>query len=520
MTTIGKTVSFIFDKYTEPSRIVDLAGRVRKYGYNSDGNLISTTDLAGKDYTYQYGNNGVSSITSPTGTKINYEYDNQGNLTKLFYGTQVGKMYGYDAEDRLKIITNASGSKIVNTYNDKGIITTQTLADANGNNTSTISTTYDNLDRVTTLTNGVGTTSYQYDSNGNVSQITNANSSIISYVRDTQGRITEQTEKANANSTGLITKYSYDILGNLLTVTDSRNRQTTMTYDVVNRLATKTLPNGVKTTYGYDDLDRIISIIYAKADGTVLASETYTRNPGGEPSKVLREDGSYTLYEYDAAVRLSMEASYNAAGAAIRAISYSYYLDGKRTRKVDNLGTQDYSYNANGQLTAAGNSQYTYDADGRLSSTTKNGQTVSLAHDNYDRLTQVTNNGVTTQYLYDANGSRTGEVNGNSSKQYLIAPNIGNGLASTDLVMDGNGNVVSDYVYGGSRIIARLDANGEPIYYLTDSMGSVIGLVDGNGNIQSRIIYDGFGEVVSGDDGSSLGGDFRFQSQMSTPLPR
>jgi RHS repeat-associated protein len=29
----------------------------------------------------------------------------------------------------------------------------------------------------------------------------------------------------------------------------------------------------------------------------------------------------------------------------------------------------------------------------------------------------------------------------------------------------------------------------------------------------SRIVYDGFGNVVSGDDGSSLGGDFRFQGQ-------
>jgi RHS repeat-associated protein len=285
-----------------------------------------------------------------------------------------------------------------------------------------------------------------------------------------------------------------------------------MTYDVVNRLATKTLPNGVKTTYGYDDLDRTISIVYTKADGTVLASETYTRNAGGEPSKVVREDGSYTLYEYDPAVRLSKETPYNPTGVAVRAISYSYDLDGKRTRKVDNLGTADYTYNANGQLATAGGNGYTYDADGRLSQITKSGDTVSLSHDNYDRLTQVTSNGVTTQYLYDASGNRIGEV-GNDTKNYLVATNESNGLASTDLVTDGKGNVVSDYVYGGSSIIARLDSNGNPIYYLTDSMGSVIGLVNGDGNLVSRIVYDGFGNVESGDDGSSLGGDFRFQGQ-------
>jgi YD repeat-containing protein len=63
--------------------------------------------------------------------------------------------------------------------------------------------------------------------------------SIISYKHDVQGRITQQTEKANANSIGLVTKYSYGILGNLLTMTDSRNRVTTMTYDVVNRIDTR-----------------------------------------------------------------------------------------------------------------------------------------------------------------------------------------------------------------------------------------------------------------------------------------
>jgi RHS repeat-associated protein len=296
-------------------------------------------------------------------------------------------------------------------------------------------------------------------------------------------------------------------------VTDSKNRVTTMTYDVVNRMATKTLPNGVKTVYSYDDLDRIINLTYTKANGTVLVSETYTRNAGGEPSKVLREDGSYTLYEYDAALRLSKEVVYNPAGGLVESIEYSYDLDGKRTKKVDAAGTHNYNYNANGQLANVGQDGYVYDADGRLQQFNRDGKTVVLSHDSIDHLTQVSVNGVNTQYLYDAQGNRIGEVSGGNTKNYLVAPNLGNGLESTDLVTDGNGNVVSDYVYGGGNIIARLDANGEPIYYLTDSMGSVIGLVDGNGDRVSRIIYDGFGEVKSGDDGTSLGGDFRFQGQ-------
>jgi YD repeat-containing protein len=156
-------------------------------------------------------------------------------------------------------------------------------------------------------------------------------------------------------------------------VTDSRNRVMTMTYDVVNRMATKTLPNGVKTVYSYDDLDRIINLTYTKANGTVLVSETYTRNAAGEPSKVLREDGSYTLYEYDAALRLSKEAVYNPAGGLVESIEYSYDLDGKRTKKVDAAGTHNYNYNANGQLATVGQDGYVYDADGRLQQFNRDG---------------------------------------------------------------------------------------------------------------------------------------------------
>jgi RHS repeat-associated protein len=422
------------------------------------------------------------------------------------------KVYTYNSDDQIETITNASGSNISNTYDIQGKIATQTITDASGNVT-TNNIIYDANDNISTITNTIGTTSYQYDSKGYVSQITGANGSSISYLRDTQGRILQQTEKANAAATGIVTKYSYDIYGKLLTVTDSHNRVTTMTYDLVNRLETKTLQNGVKTTYGYDTLDQIISIVFTKADGSVMASQTYTRNLGGEPNKVLREDGSYTLYEYDLAVRLSKEVSYSSSGTVVRSIEYSYDLDGKRTKKVDNLGTHDYTYNANGQLESVALDSYTHDVDGRTSQIIRDGHSIDLTHDTFDRLTQIIKDSTTTQYLYDANGNRIREISGGNTKNYLVAPNLANGLDSTDLVTDGSGNVVSDYVYGGSEIIARLDASGNPIYYLTDDMGSVIGLVDESGNLVSRIVYDGFGNVQSGDDGSSLGGDFRFQGQ-------
>lgn len=62
----------------------------------------------------------------------------------------------------------------------------------------------------------------------------------------------------------------------------------------------------------------------------------------------------------------------------------------------------------------------------------------------------------------------------------------------------------------------RLDANGNPVYYLTDGMGSVIGMADGAGTSTAKFGYDTFGGVRSTQgvaNADAMGGDFRFQGQ-------
>ena len=41
----------------------------------------------------------------------------------------------------------------------------------------------------------------------------------------------------------------------------------------------------------------------------------------------------------------------------------------------------------------------------------------------------------------------------------------------------------------------QLNANGNPVYYLTDGMGSVVGLADGAGASAAKFGYDAFGNV-------------------------
>ncbi len=138
-----------------------------------------------------------------------------------------------------------------------------------------------------------------------------------------------------------------------------------------------------------------------------------------------------------------------------------------------------------------------------------------------DRLTQVAIDGTsdrTIRYQYDGAGNRVRAILGNDTRQFLVAPSMGSGLQSTDLIADGNGNLLSNYVYaGGHTPFMRIHANGNPIYYLTDVMGTVIRLADGTGQELGDFGYDSFGNLRSltgtPDIIDPLGGDFCFQMQ-------
>jgi RHS repeat-associated protein len=104
---------------------------------------------------------------------------------------------------------------------------------------------------------------------------------------------------------------------------------------------------------------------------------------------------------------------------------------------------------------------------------------------------------------------------GNTQRRYLVGSE--GGLSATKLIADGSGNVVSNYIYsGGYTPFLRLDADGNAIYYLTDVMGSVIGLANQAGQKSASFAYDAFGNLRSSSGADSAvvtGGDFRFQGQ-------
>ena len=501
-----------------PVRVIDRGGNDRRFGYDERGRLATATDLGENSYSYSYGDSGLASITAPTGHTRQYTYDDDDNLTSILYDDGTAKQFRYNADNRLEQVTLASGETITYTYDETGRVVSEVSSTGD-----TVTTTYDEDSRVSAVTNSSGTTTYLYDSLGNLSGVDSPNGSRIRYSHDALGRVIQIAEQATADAPAAITQYRYDALGNLLSVVDPTGGETVMTYDAVNRLVTRSLPNGVTTTYGYNEVDQVISIAHTGADGTTISSLTYERTGTGEPSKITREDGSYRTLNYDESLRLVEEAFYDAAGTLQETITYSYDESGQRIAHSDQDGTHTYSYGDGFQLETVQNGSetetYTHDDNGRLSGFERDGENVALEHNAKDQLTIVTNatTGETVTYTYDGEGNRISETVGSETIQYLVAPSMGSGLSVQDLITDATGNVLANHVYVGETPLARLDGAGNAVYYLTDAMGSVIGLVDSSGQSVAAFDYDGFGNVrgTQGSDatGEALGGDFRFQSQ-------
>ena len=299
----------------------------------------------------------------------------------------------------------------------------------------------------------------------------------------------------------LVTGYVYDANGNLETVTDPLGGVTTFVYDSVDRLTEKHLPNGVVSTYGYDDRDRVLSVVHTGASG-VLASVTYERSASGEPTKITREDGSYVVLTYDAALRLDTETYYAAGGGVVDAIDYDYDLDGNRTRKTSLTGgVEDYSYSAGFKLDNVTKSSsvdsFTYDGGGRVTGINRDGSTQSLEYNSDDKVTRVSGGATDVQYTYDGVGRRVAKVEGGATTRYLVAPNLGAGLDSPQAVTDASGNILATFVYSGvDSPYMKITPSGVE-YMLTDSMGSVIGKANGVGGSIASFKYDGFGNIAS-----------------------
>ncbi|MBN1378540.1 MAG: RHS repeat protein [Gammaproteobacteria bacterium] len=456
---------------------------VTAFEYDSVGNLTRITQANGSWLAYEYdAAHRMVAVTDSIGNRIEYILDNAGNRVQQQtidpYGVLVQTQSALFSElGRLSQQLGASGQAISYTYDHNGnLIST---IDPAGSETMQSFDALNRLIRTIDPINGaVAPTEYQYDSQGNLGVITDAEGLTTTYIYNGFGEAISQTSPNTGTTT-----YSYDSTGNRSSQTDAK---------------------GVLVNYSYDALNRLTDIQYPNSDENVRYIYDSSPHHGVGRLAEIRDQSSRTGYDYDLHGNI-VEETHNivSEGQTIPFVTrYSYDIDGNIIQITYPGGRQlDYVRNENGQITEvnttvdevttvlATNIQYQPFA---LHSefTYGNGLEMSQRYD-LDRRLLESNNGVQSlNYSYDLNSNinqitdlmTTGQA---QSFDYDLLDRLINADGSygfREYSYDGVGNrlrlnvdtVLSNYIYIDQTQQLQSISGGMSRVYSYDEVGNTV----------------------------------------------
>lgn len=317
--------------------------------------------------------------------------------------------YGYDALARLTSTTNTLGTTL-NSYSTPWQVT---ITDPNSHTKDLIKDAFGNLVQVNEH-NGVSTytTTYTYDYLGDLLSITDANSNVRNFTYDGLGRRLSAQDLHTATATTIPTwTYAYDAQGNQTQTVDPNGNTINYTYDALNRQALEKLGSTTKVTYSYDSCADGVGRLCTVTAPSVTTTDTY--NDLGLLASEIKTISS-TNYETDYAYdrqghQLTITSpdsskviyTYNLAGLP-ETVQRKETTDGSNKNVVTNfdyspVGTVSTIAYANGATTTN-----TYDSTKLYRLTHKvtavgasNIQDISYTYDPVGNITAITDNSTT-----------------------------------------------------------------------------------------------------------------------------
>ena len=255
---------------TQERRYVDAATALTTgYTYNSQGDVLTLTDPLGNTLQYEYDANGfmtrVFDPNNPSRQTL-FSYDALGNQTGVTDANANATGFAYDSLRRVTGMTDALVAQTLNTYAGRNL--TQVEAGRTATLGGEITRMYyDSLNRQERITRqtGAGEITQQtlrYDSEGGVLAGIDANNFTTTNSYDVLGRLSGISDPL-----GNTTSSSFDKAGNVIQTTDANTNATSQSYSTSNRLKTVTQNDGtqaIQTVYTYDAVGNIRTVTDAE----------------------------------------------------------------------------------------------------------------------------------------------------------------------------------------------------------------------------------------------------------------
>jgi len=449
---IGRTVTFTIDALGRRTSTTAPDGTVTLAKFDVNDRVAQVIDGLGQITKVDYdGNGNPTAVTLPNGKVMANTFDNRNRLTLRKDPLGQSESWTYDGMNHLLSRTDRKQQTTLYTYDALGRHKLTTYADSSGTQA-----TYDSGNRLTELLDtNTGSLSWGYDDLNRVTQEVTPQGTV-SYGYDAASRRTSMTPA----SQGVVT-YQYDNANRLLSISQG-SEVVQLDYDDSGRRTGVTLPNGILMAYGYDDASQLTGIVYTQRNGTKLGDLTYGHDVAGQ---TVAQGGSLAF------------------------------------NQLPTPTTQASTFDDNNRQTGFNGAALTYDANGNLTGDGVN----SFVWNARDQLVQIQQGGVSQlSFAYDALGRRVSKaVGGSTPTQYLYD--------GYNAIQETQGAAVNPILtgLGIDERFARNDVSGRT-YFMTDMLGSTIGLTDGSGAIQQRYTYDAYGNVTPADTSTGFTNPYQF----------
>ncbi|MCI5223406.1 MAG: RHS repeat protein, partial [Candidatus Electrothrix sp. AR4] len=555
---LGDCGSITYDPHGLPLQMTDLRGNSTNNAYDTEGDLISVTDpesattgffyddlgrITGKikplgnSYSYTYDNNSnLIAVNGPLGFHIGYEYDANNNLIKSLDPNGGAIQYNWTASDSIAAVTNQLGFTSSFAY---GLMNERIgRTDAEGREWSYL---YDTMLRVTDVIGPLGIhQGFIYNALGRITDATDPENRVKHVDYDALGRPLTVTRNylpgaGEDTDTNVSTAFTYDLLGNRLSVTDPEGNLFKAEYDLQNRLSKKEDAEGYAWEYSYDPMGNLLSVLNPRAYSTNYTysptnrlqsvrnpeehSRTLAYNGNGKLTQVTDPKGIVTSFTYNELDRRSsLTKNYQPAVTPDQqtnvSSTFEYDLAGNLRFVTNPLHHQaEIRYDAAHRRSEMidfedGTTHFEYDkVNNLLKVTDAEGNATTYRVDELDRLIAVTNaEDETTGYTYDLVGNRTKLIEADDTvtlyefdgvyRLNRVHENYRPGLDPSNDV-----NALTAYSYDRRGLLTSIiNANNAETLFEHNSVGKLIRETDPLGKVW-EYAYDGNRNRISRQDG-------------------
>jgi YD repeat-containing protein len=356
----------------------------------------------------------------------------------------------------------------------------------------------------------------KFDGEGRLVSRTSQDGVVTSYTYDVAGRLLTTTETAGASAITRETR-EYDAIGELIRSTDSLGRVTTFTYDAAGRETSRTDPlgNTTWTAYDADGRVRFVAQGFAGADGAANARVALAETTYDAWGRVLRSTAYARMAEIGASSAMDMAGLAALAGGVAdpssdSTVTRSYDAEGRVVSVTDEAGgITQYGYDAFDDVAAiqapsrdgiTPTTLLTYDHRGHVVSTTEKAGSLNRtsSQNTYDAfgelLTSVDANGTTTAFAYDSLGRQVSRTDGVGTENFQTTVTydfLGRVLTSRD-----GAGYTTTYTYDDRNRIMTVRSGGGVVMTSTlDHAGHALAVSDNAGNT-TRYTYDTEGQLL------------------------